>query len=88
MKLKDLKKILDKMTPEQLKEDFLYNSETYSVSGVVEAFVKAKQDLYYTGDDDLATLYTKAQLKAEGHDNEEIEDMAIEIEKGSFYVKF
>lgn len=88
IKLKDLKKILDKMNPEELENYLLYNSEEYSVSGKVSKFKKAKQNLYYTGEDDPAQLYTLKQLKEDGWDEEDIEGFDIEIPKGSYYIEF
>ncbi len=89
MKLKALKSLLDKLSEQELNQELLYNSERYSVSGVVEKITKAKADLYYTGDDDPATLYTKKQLKDDlGMEPDEIETCEIEIPKGGFVLKF
>lgn len=88
MKLKDLKKILDKLTPEELERPLLYNSEEYSVSGEVQKVHKTKHDLYFLGDDDPSPLYTKSQLKEQGMDNEEIEECEVEIPKGSILIEF
>lgn len=87
MKLKQLKKALDKLTPEQLEKELIYNSEDLSSSGHVKAFKKAKANLYYTGEDDPAHLYTKSQLLNEGHDIEDIEGFDIEISKGDFFIE-
>ncbi len=87
MKLKDLKKWVNSLTDEQLEQDLLYNSEEYSISGTVNKIEKAKQNLYWTGDDDPSELYTLKQLKDEGYDKEDIEGFEIEIPKGSFYIK-
>lgn len=88
MKLKDLKKQLDKLTKEQLEQELFYNSEEYSVSGVVNKIARAKANLYTTYEDDPAPLYTKKQLKEQGMDNEEIEECDIEIPKGAFVLEF
>ena len=89
MKLKDFKKQLDKLTPEQLNQDLLYNSEDLSISGVVTKLVKAKQNLYSDGEDDPSRLLTKKQLIEElGLESEEVNDYSIEIEKGQFYIDF
>jgi hypothetical protein len=78
MKLKKLKQILDSLTPEQLEQNLLYRSERYSVSGIVETIKKAPHNLYYTGEDDPAQLYTKNQLKNDvGMESDEIERLSI-----------
>lgn len=87
MKLKDLKKWVNNLTDEQLEQHLLYNSKEYSISGKVHKVEKAKQNLYYKGDDDPAQLYTLKQLKDDGYDKEDIEGFVIEIPKGSFYIK-
>jgi hypothetical protein len=87
MKLKDLKKWVNNLTDDQLEQHLLYNSEEYSISGKVNKIEKAKQNLYYTGDDDPAELYTLKQIKEEGYDKEDIEGFDIEIPKGSFFIK-
>lgn len=87
MKLKKLKKILDKLTPEQLEKDLSYNSEDLSISGQVKGLKKASADLYFTGEDDPSQLYTKNQLLENGHDKEEIESFDIEIRKGDFFIQ-
>lgn len=87
MKLKDLKKWVNTLTKEQLEQELLYNSEEYSISGVVNKIEKAKSNLYYTGDDDPSILYTMKQLKEDGYEKEDIEEFEIEIPRGSFYIK-
>lgn len=87
MKLKDLKKWVNTLTKEQLEQELLYNSEEYSISGVVNKIEKAKSNLYCTGDDDPSLLYTMKQLKEDGYDKEDIEEFEIEIPRGSFYIK-
>ena len=42
MKLKDIKKILDKLTPEQLEQELKYNSDENGISGRVASFKKAR----------------------------------------------
>ena len=87
MKLKDLKKWVNLLTEQQLEQPLIYHSEEYSISGEVSEIKKAKSDLYYTGEDDPATLYTLKQLKQDGYDKEDIESFDIEIPKGSFYIE-
>lgn len=87
MKLKDLKKILNKMTPEQLEQEMIYNSDDMCISGVCKA-VKAKATLYNTHENDPARLYTKAQLLENGMDLEEISECDVEIKKGELIIAF
>ena len=87
MKLKDFKKWVNNLTNEQLEQHLLYNSDEYSISGKVNKIEKAKSNLYYTGEDDPAQLYTMKQLKDDGFEKEDIEGFEIEIPKGSFYFK-
>lgn len=87
MKLKKLKKILDKLTDEQLEKELIYNSEDLSLSGRVKSFRMAKSNMYLTGDDDPARLYTKNHLLEDGYDKEDIEEMDIEIGKGDFFIE-
>lgn len=86
MKLKDLKRLLDKLTPKQLNKELLYNSDRYSISGEVSSVKTVSANLYYTGEDDPAKLYTRKQLKENGYTVEEIEDMEIEICKGDIVI--
>ena len=88
LKLKDLKKALDKMTKEELNQTIVYSSENLCLSGTVTGIGKAKATLYNTFDDDPAELYTMKQLKENGYDKEDIEGFAIEINKGDFVIKF
>ena len=88
LKLKDLKKALDKMTKEELNQQIVYVSDDLCLSGTVTGIGKAKATLYYTGDDDPAELYTMKQLKENGYDKKDIEGFAIEINKGDFVIKF
>jgi hypothetical protein len=87
MKLKELKKMLDKLSKEQLEQELLYNSTEYSLSGVAK-ITRAKANLYTKHEDDPSPLYTLNQLREDGMDKEEIEECDIEIPKGSFYVEF
>lgn len=88
MKLKDLKRIINKMTPEQLEQKLLYNSENYSMSGPVTGIKRAKGNLYYTGEDDPAQLYTRKQLTEDGYDKQDIEGFEVEIPRGAYYIEF
>jgi hypothetical protein len=87
MKLQQIKTWVNSLSEKELQQELLYNSNEYSISGVVAQITKAKENLYYTGEDDPAPLYTKKQLKTEcGMDSEEIADLDIEIPKGSYYI--
>lgn len=87
MKLRFFKKWVNSLTNAQLEQHLLYNSKELSISGKVEKIEKAKTNLYYTGEDDPAELYTKKQLSEQGMDSEEIEECEVMIPKGSFYIK-
>ena len=88
LKLKDLKKALEKLTKEELNQTIVYSSENLCLSGTVIGIGKAKATLYNKFDDDPAELYTMKQLKENGYDKEDIEGFAIEINKGDFVIKF
>jgi hypothetical protein len=87
MKLKDLKKMLNKLSKEQLEEELLYNSKEFSLSGVAD-ITRAKANLYTRHEYDPSPLYTMKQLKEHGLDKEEIEGCDIEIPKGAFVLQF
>jgi len=86
MKLKELKTILEQLTPEQLEKELIYNSEEFYISGKVKGIVESKEDLYYTGEEDPSSLYTKNQLIEKGLEDE-IDTFDIEIGKGDFYIE-
>lgn len=88
LKLKDLLKALCKMSKKELEQPLLYNSDNLSLSGEILSIGKSRANLYYTGEDDPATLYTLKELKEDGYDKEDIESFNIEIPKGSFVIKF
>lgn len=82
MKLKALKQILNSLSETELEKEITYSSAEYSISGTVSAVTKTKANLYWDGEDDPSTLYTKKQLKQNGVDQEEIDEYTIEIKKG------
>lgn len=88
LKLKDLKKALDKMSKEELNQPITYNSDRYGLSGEILKIGKARANLYYTGEDDPVQLYTKNQLFEKGYEKEDIEEFDIEIRKGDFVLNF
>lgn len=84
MKLIDFKIWVNNLRNEELEQHLLYNSDEYSISGKISKIEKAKENLYYTGEDDPAQLYTLKQLEEDDYD---IEKCVIEIPKGSYYIK-
>lgn len=86
MKLSELKQKLDRMSKDELKQDLLFMSKEYSISGVVKSAVKSNANLFNAYEDDPCPLYTRKQLKENGHDKEEIESFDIEIPKGAFVI--
>ncbi len=88
MKLKDLKKFVNKLSKEDLEKELIYNSRNNCLSGVVSKIYKQRGNLYYDGSDDPAELFTMKQLKEEGMDKEEIESMIIEVPHLSVVIEF
>lgn len=86
MKIKDVKKKIDKLSKEQLEQDFIVIASQKTLSGFGEARV-SNANLIYTGDDDPCELVTKQSLIDEGYEKEEIEEMEVVIKKGQFYVE-
>ena len=84
-KLADLKKWINSLSEEELKQTLSYNSEEFSLSGQVAEILKAKSN-YYIDDND--TLRTKSELLKDGYDKEDIDSMIVEFPKGTFYVSF
>jgi len=85
MKLKALKKILDKMSKEQLNKDLVVVAceMTQSGNGVAR---KAKGRLLYSGEDDPCELRSFSDLKEE-FGKEEAEEMEVVLNKGDFYIE-
>lgn len=81
MKLKDIKKILDKLSKQELEQEVFFNSEYQS--GVINSLTKLRGNLYYTNEDDPVELYTMKELK-EKYDTEEIENFETYFSKGSY----
>lgn len=86
MKLKDLKKKLNKLTKEQLEQDFIVVAKERILSGYGEARV-SNANLIYTGDDDPCELVTKQSLIDNGYDKEDIAGMEVIVKRGQFYVE-
>ena len=85
MNLRDLKQFIDSISESDLDKPFLYNSEEYSVSGEIASIEVVKENLYWSGEDSPTPLYTKKQFKYEGY---ELDEMELEIPKGSIVAKF
>lgn len=85
MKLKDLKKMLDKMSKEQLDQDLIVIACERTQSGYGEAR-KAKAALYYNGEDDPSSLYTMSELK-DMYEPDEIAGMEVVVKRGEFYIE-
>jgi hypothetical protein len=86
MKLKDLKKKLDKMSKEQLNQDLIVVASNKTLSGLGDAKT-SNSHLIWTGDDDPCELRTKTELVEEGYDKEEIAEMEVMVERGGFYIE-
>ena len=85
MKLKELKRMLDKMSKEQLNQDLIVvaNNMTYSGSGIA---YKAKSNLYWDGEYDLSELKSMSELK-EVYDADEIAGMVCEVRRGELIIE-
>lgn len=77
MKLKELKEIINTLTEKELEQEVTYSSENHSISGVVNAVTKAKENLYWDGEDDPSTLIPEKDI-----DPEELDDYEMEVKKG------
>lgn len=88
MKLKDLKKLLDNLSAEELEKDLLYNSKSYGLSGVISSVNQISENLYYDDSDDPAPIHTRSEWRDLGYSDEEIDMMTIEIPEGSICVEF
>lgn len=88
MTLRDLKELINQIPEQELDLPLIYNSNEYEISGKVQGFKKADEHLYYTGDDDPASLYTKQELLDDGFDEEDISNFDIEIPKDRYYISF
>tara|TARA_R110001632_G_C11055457_1_gene385171 strand:- start:72 stop:335 length:264 start_codon:yes stop_codon:yes gene_type:complete len=86
MKLKQLKKILNSLGDNELKEDLIIisNEKTYSNFGDAK---KSKSHLINVGDDDPCELCTKTELIEDGYSKEEIEEFDVVIKRGQFYIE-
>ena len=85
MKLKELKKILNNMSKEQLEQDLIITANDKYESGIGNALF-AKYDYYYDLEDDPSQLKTMSELEEE-YDNDEISRMELIIKKGDLYIE-
>ena len=85
MQLKELKEILNSMSAEQLNQELIVLACNKSVSGYAEVGF-AKEDLYYTGEDDPSELFTLSELEYQ-YEPEEIDGMEIIINKGYLFIE-
>ncbi len=86
MRLKDLRKILNQLTEEQLDQELIAISDD-KTQGCCASLKKAKTHLIYDGNDDPSELSSKKELIDEGYSKEEIEGMETVIKKGEFYIE-
>ena len=87
MKLREIKKVLNGLSEEELDNELIYNFKSYSLSGVVDKIIKAEDDMYISGDGDPDPIVTKQSLLDNGYDEEDIEsEYILEIPKGSLYI--
>ena len=88
-KLKDLKNWINQLSEEELEKFLYYNSTEFGLSGVVEKITRIKTNLYYTGEDHPARLYTKKELKEDfDYEQEEIDSTTVELPKGGYCIEF
>jgi len=85
MKLKELKRMLDKMSKDQLNKELIVVANDKELSGYGKAG-KAKCAYIWDGSDDPSPLRTLSDLKEE-YDKEEIEGMERILERGDFYIE-
>lgn len=86
MKLKELKRKLNKLSKEQLNQDFIVIASDKTLSGFGLAKV-SNANLIYTGDDDPCQLVTKQSLIDDDYEKDDIAGMEVIIKKGQFYVE-
>ena len=87
MKWNDLKKKLNKMSKEELKQDAIFITSRKTQSGIIEVAKKLPATLYNTYEDDPNELKTMKELKEYGLDKEELENVADEFSKGQFFIE-
>lgn len=88
MKLKILKEIINNLTKSQLEEELYYNSDEFSLSGLVFEIKVQDKNLYILHEEHPSKLYYKEELEFMGLDEEEILECEIEIPKGVLVLEF
>lgn len=87
--LGDLKKLLNSLTEQELKNELFVNRDDIGVSGVVHRIRRAAADLMYDFSDDPVPLRSRSALKKEySFDKQELAGMAVAIPKGGIYLEF
>ena len=85
MKLKELRRMLNRMNDEQLEQDLIVLACERTQSGKGIAY-KAKCNLYWDGEDDPSELKTMSELKEE-YDSDEIAGMVCEVKRGELIIE-
>lgn len=85
MKLKELKKIINSLSAEELEQDLVAISDDLTQSCVAD-FKKAKTNLIYSGDDDPCELQSTSQLREAGYTNDCIAGMELIVRKGQYFI--
>mgnify|MGYP000929354288 FL=1 len=85
MNLKQLKKMLEKLSKEELEKDLIVVANDRYLSGVGEA-KKSREKLFYDGSDDPCQLKNLTEMKEE-YDSEEIEGMEVVLNRGEFFIE-
>ena len=83
----DLKKKLEKLSKEELKQEAIFITSCKTQSGIIEIAKKLPATLYNSYDDDPNELKTMKQLKEDGLDKEELDQIADEFSKGQFFIE-
>jgi hypothetical protein len=84
MKLKDLKKKINKLSDAQLEQQFIVIAQEKTLSGYGEARV-SNANLIDTNEG--GELVTKQSLKDDGYTTEEVEECDVVIARGQFYIE-
>lgn len=80
MKMRDLKKILDNLTEEQLDGELIAKGSYWD--GVVHQIKPSETSLYWNGDDDPSELITEEEMKVQIEEDGEDEMPEVYIKKG------
>ena len=80
MKMRDLKKVLDNLTEEQLDGELIVKGTYWD--GVVYQIKPSETNLYWEGDDDPSELITEEEMKVRIEEEGEDEMPDVYIKKG------